>query len=102
MHLQRVTLLNDTMQRGEPFGGFIPGIKAAMKCGMERLQPKLLKRVKSVFKGVSHNFDSMFVVEEPADERRDVLRRRIRQYVERANSRINKELTLEFAMATLE
>ena len=96
-----MTLLNDTMQRGEPFGGFVPGIKAAMKYGMEKLQPQLLKRVKSVFRGVSDNFDLMFVVKEPPNERRDALRRRIRQYVDHANSRVNRELTREFAMATM-
>ncbi len=101
LHIQRVTLLEDTMQRGEPFSGIIPGIRAAMKDGMNKLKPRLLRGVKSVFKGISDNFDWMFVVEELPDERRDALRRRIRQYVDHANSRVNRELTLEFAMATM-
>ena len=89
------------MQRGEPFDGFIPGIRAAMKQGVENLQPKLLKGVKSVFEGVSDNFDLMFVVKELPNERRDALRQRIKRYVDHANSRINGELTLEMAMATM-
>ena len=101
MHVQRVTLLEDTMERGEPFGGFVPGIRAAWKKGVDVSQPKLLKRVKSVFEGVSDNFDLMFVVQELPNERRDALRQRIKQYVDYANSRINGELTLEFAMATM-
>lgn len=101
MHVQRVVLLEDTMERGEPFGGFVPGIRAAWKKGMGVLLPKLLKRVKSVFEGVSDNFDLMFVFEEVPNERRDALRQRIKQYVDYANSRINTELTLEFAMATM-
>ena len=100
-HLQRVTLLEDTMQRGEPFGGFIPVIRAAMKYGMKTLQPQLLEDVKSVFEGVSNNFDLMFVFKELPDEQRDALRQRIRQYVDYANSRINEDLTLEMAMATM-
>ena len=95
-----MTLLKDTMERGEPFGGFIPGIKAAMKYGVEKLQPRLLKDVKSVFDGVTKNFDLLFVVEEQPNERRDALRQRIKQYVDDVNSRINGELTREFAMAT--
>ena len=89
------------MERGEPFGGFIPGIKAAMKYGVEKLQPRLLKDVKSVFDGVSKNFDLLFVVEEQPNERRDALRQRIKRYVDNVNSRINGELTREFAMATM-
>ena len=88
------------MRRGDPFGGFIPGIKAAMKYGVEKLQPQLLKGVKSVFEGASDNFDLMFVVKELPNKRRDALRRRIKRYVDHANSRINGELTREFAMAT--
>ena len=101
VHLQRVTLLNDTMQRGEPFGRFIPGIRAATVHGMEKLQPQLLKDVKSVFKGVSDNFDLMFVVKEPPNEQRDVLRQHIREYVDHANSTINGELSEELAKATM-
>lgn len=101
LHVQRVTLLQDTMQRGEPFGGFIPGIRAAMKYHMEKLRPQLLNDVKSVFEGVSDNFDLMFVMKEEPNEQRDALRERIRQYVDHANSRINEELTLEMAMATM-
>lgn len=101
LHVQRATLLEDTMQRGEPFGGFIPGIRAAMKHGVENLRPQLLKDVKSVFDGVSDNFDLMFVVKELPNERRDALRQRIKRYVDQANSRINGELTLELAMATM-
>ena len=101
MHVQRVTLLKDTMERGEPFNGYVPGIRAAWKKGMDISHPQLLKRVKSVFEGVSDNFDLMFVVKEIPNERRDALRERIKQYVDSANSRINKELTLEFAMATM-
>ena len=100
-HLQRLTLLEDTMQRGEPFGGFIPVIRAAMKYGMDELQPELLEDVKSVFEGVSDNFDLMFVFKEVPNERRDALRQRIKQYVDYANSRINEDLTLEMAMATM-
>ena len=95
-----MTLLKDTMERGEPFGGFIPGIKAAMKYRVEKLQPRLLKDVKSVFNGVSQNFDLLFVVEEQPNKQRDALRQRIKQYVDDANSRIYGELTREFAMAT--
>ena len=95
-----MTLLEDTMQRGDPFGGLIPGIKAAMKYGVEKLQPQLLKGVKSVFEGVSDNFDLMFVVKELPDDRRDALRCCIKRYVDYANLRINGELTREFAMAT--
>ena len=101
IHIQRVTLLEDTMQRGEPFGRLIPGIRAAMKHGIEKLQPQLLKAVKSVFEGVSQNFDLMFVVKELPNEQRDALRRRIGQYVDHANTRINGELTLEMALATM-
>ncbi len=100
LHVQRVTLLEDTMQRGEPFGGFVPGIKAAMEYGVEKLQPQLLKGIKSVFEGVSENFDLMFVVKELPDERRNALRRHIKRYVDRADSKINGELTRELAMAT--
>ena len=96
-----MTLLDDTMQRGEPFGGFIPGIRAAIEHGMEKLQPQLLRNVKSVFEGVSNNFDLMFVVKELPNERRDVLRQRIRQYVDHASSTINGELSLELARATM-
>lgn len=95
-----MALLNDTMERGEPFGGFIPGVKAAMKYGAGNLQPRLLKDVESVFNGVSKNFDLLFVFEEQPNKRRDALRQRIKQYVDNANSRINGELTREFAMAT--
>ena len=101
MHLQRVTLLEDTMQRGEPFGGFIPVIRTTMKYGLKELRPQLLEDVKSVFEGVSYNFDLMFVVKELPNERRDALRQRIRQYVDHANSRINEDLVLEMAMATM-
>ena len=101
MHVQRVTLLEDTMERGEPFSGFVPGIRAAWKKGVDVSHPQLLKRVKSVFEGVSDNFDLMFVVKEIPNERRNALRQRIKQYVDDANLRINKELTLEFAMATM-
>lgn len=100
-HLQRVTLLGDTMQRGEPFGGFVPVIRAAMKYGLEELQPQLLEDVKSVFEGVSDNFDLMFVFKEKPNKQRDALRQRVKQYVDYANSRINGELTLEMAMATM-
>ena len=89
------------MQRGEPFGGIIPGIRAVMKHGVDKLHRQLLKGVKSVFEGVSDNFDLMFVVKELPNERRDALRQRIKQYVEHASSRINEQLTLEFAMATM-
>ena len=101
LHIQRVTLLEDTMERGEPFGAFIPGIRAAWKKGVDISHPRLLKRVKAVFEGVSDNFDLMFVFEEIPNERRNALRERIKRYVEDANLRINKELTLEFAMATM-
>ena len=100
MHIQRLTLLKDSMERAEPFSRFIPGIKAAIKYGVAKLQPQLLEDVKSVFEGVSNNFDLLFVVEEQPDERRDAIRQRIKQYVDDANSRINGELTREFAMAT--
>ena len=101
MYVQRKALLEDTMERGEPFGGFVPGIRAAWKKGVDISQPQLSKRVKSVFEGVSDNFDLMFVFEEVPNERRDALRQRIKRYVDDANSRINTELTLEFAMATM-
>lgn len=96
-----MTLLEDTVQRGELFDGFIPGIRAAMKQGVKNLQSQLLNGVKSVFEGVSDNFDLMFVVKELPNERRDALRQRIKRYVDHANSRINGELTLEMAMATM-
>ena len=101
LHVQRVTLLEDTVERGDPFSEFVPGIRDAWKKGVDFSQRNLLKRVTSIFEAVSDNFDLMFVFEEIPNERRDALRERIRRYVEDANLRMNKELTLEFAMATM-
>ncbi|KAK3169924.1 hypothetical protein OEA41_009308 [Lepraria neglecta] len=103
LHVQRVTLLQDTMKRGEPFGKIHPGTKAVINNILDELQPELLEGVESVFRGVSVNFDLICVVEELPDERRDAVRQRIKHYADYAdyaNSRIYGELTREFAMAT--
>ena len=100
LHVQRLTLLQDIMQRGEPFGKICPGTKAVINNVLDELQPELLEGVESVIRGVSDNFDLICVVEELPDERRDALRQRIKHYVDYANSRIHGELTRGFAMAT--
>lgn len=99
-HIRRVTLLKDTMERGEPYGKILPGIKEAIESGLEELKPGLLKAVYNVFKDVSKDFDLMFVVEALPNAQRDALRQRIMDYVYEAQKTIDGQLTQEFAKAT--
>ena len=64
LHVQRLTLLQDTMQRGEPFSKIRRGTKAVINDVLDELQPEILEEIESVSRGVSDNFDLICVVEE--------------------------------------
>lgn len=98
--IAQVTLLEHAMKVGGPYNLIGAKVKEAFDQEVTRRYPKLLKRTQNIFEAVLKDFDSMFVIEEFPSPQRDVLRRRIQEFVTQANVTINGPITIEFARMT--
>ena len=100
LHTARCTLLEDTISKGEQFGKINPGIKKSFENGLKMQQPKLVKKVQEIFQKVTQDFDSMFVVEELPNAKRDALRLEVQRFVSHAKAKNDGPIEVEFAKAT--
>lgn len=98
--IAQITLLEHAMKVGGPYNQIGAKVKEAFDQEVTRRHPKLLKRTQNIFDAVLKDFDSMFAVEEFPSPQRDVLRRRIQEFVAQANVTINGPITTEFARTT--
>lgn len=100
LHTARCTLLEDAISKGEQFSKINPGIKNAIENELETQQPKLVENVQEIFHKVTQDFDSMFVVEELPNPKRDALRLKVQRFVSHAKAQNDGPIEVEFAKAT--
>lgn len=60
----------------------------------------LLASVEKIFQKVEQDFDSMFIVEEVPNPKRDALRQEVQRFVSHAKAQIDGPIEIEFAKAT--
>ena len=93
-------MLEDAISKGEQFSKILPGIEESFENELEKQQPTLVENVQQIFHKVVQDFDSMFVVEESPNPKRDALRQEVQRFVSRAKARIDGPIELELAKAT--
>lgn len=76
-----------------------PGVRNSIKSGLDIRYGKLVRKVHTVFDVVLADFDSTFVVEEGPDVARNELRSEIRDFVKKAEGRMNGAMETELARA---
>lgn len=94
------TLLEDAISKGVQFSKINPGIQTSFDDELEKQQPKFVVGVQKVFDKVLQDFDSMFVVEELPNPKRDALRYEVQRFVKNAQAEMNGPIEIEFAKAT--
>ena len=100
MHMQRCTFFKDTLSEGEPFSNISPGIKRAIEEEVDKRHVELLHNVQDTIDAVVADFDSMCIVEEAPDAKRESLRSQVREFVHRAKTKLDGPMEVEFANAT--
>ena len=93
-------MLEDAISKGEQFSKILPGIEESFENELEKQQPTLVENVQQIFRKVVQDFDSMFVVEELPNPKRDALRQEVQRFVSRAKARIDGRIEFELAKAT--
>ena len=97
--MQRKTLLNDAMQRGEPFAKISPRLREIFEDSFRQQQKTLEVGLKKVFDSVSADFDKQFVVEEVPNEERDAMKQKVLEFVTSAREQLDGPIEAEFAKA---
>ena len=100
LHTARCTLLEGALSKGVQFSKINPGIQRFIENALEKQQPKLVQNVQKIFDKVVQDFDSIFVVEELPNPKRDALRLEVQHFVKHANAQIDGPTEVEFAKAT--
>lgn len=100
LHTAQCTLLENAISKDEQFSQINPGIKTSFDDALEKQQPKLIDNVQNIFNRVVPDFDSMFVVEELPNPKRDALRQEVQRFVSHARAQIDGPIEVEFAKAT--
>ncbi|KAI4203912.1 MAG: hypothetical protein LQ350_001534 [Teloschistes chrysophthalmus] len=98
-HPRRVARLHSAIKHGELFARMEPGVRNSIKSGLDIRYGKLVRKVHTVFDVVLADFDSTFVVEEGPDVARNELRSEIRDFVKKAEGRMNGAMETELARA---
>ena len=100
LHTARCTLVEDALSKGVQFSKINPGIQKSIENALEKQQPQFVEDVQKIFDKVVQDFDSMFVVEELPNPKRNALRLDVQRFVSEANALIDGPIEVEFAKAT--
>ena len=95
--MQRKTLLQDFMERGAPFEQFQPKLQELFSISLTSQRTQLEANLQKFFNTIVKDYDTMFIVKELPDEKRDTLKKQIQDFVDYAEAQCNCPIETEYA-----